>query len=131
MRIVVLFVLAGSLVFGGCENMLDLDGPSLDFTTVEFTGTIGPGESAKHDFTIRNDGQLTATLLSAGSAITIKMGVGVPNGSACDVLVERTYTVALMPELTGPATVGSLCVQIADDGTLTEPINYVIRVQHS
>ena len=131
MRFVPLFVLVCSLAFGGCDNLLDLDGPSLDFTTVEFEGTIGPLESAKHDFTIRSDGQMTATLLSAGSAETIKMGVGVPNGEACELLVEQTFTVSVMPELTGPATAGPLCVQIADDGTLTEPITYRIRVQHT
>lgn len=51
MRLGVLVVLVCSLVFSACENALDIDGPSLDFTTEEFTGTLQPGGTAKHDFT--------------------------------------------------------------------------------
>lgn len=133
MKFGVVLALLCAVAVSGCNDLPDLNGPSLDFTTEEFTGTLQPGGTVKHDFTIRNNGQLTATVLSAGSAQTIKLGIGVPAGATCNPLsgAYTTFNVSAPPEITGPVTPGPLCVILADDGTLTEAINYRIRVQHT
>ncbi len=131
MRLGVLFVVFCAFAVAGCDNLLDINDPSPNVQTEFFEDTLQPGERKWHGFTIIQAGQLTATILSAGSAVTINLGVGVPEGPNCDPLALTTFPVSTPPQIAGPATPGPLCVIIEDDGTLTEPISYRIQVEHT
>lgn len=133
MRLAPLAVLACSLVFTACENLLDITDPDREFVDVTFEGTLEPNGHNKHDFTVSRDGEILVTLQAAGPpgiGTIVNMGVGVPAGDVCNLIVEQTLHVDQVPVLGGPATAGLLCVEISDDGRLTESVAYRIRVQH-
>lgn len=134
MRLATPLVLACSLAFAGCDNLLDITDPDRVFAfDVTFEGTLEPNGHQTHDFTVSRDGEVLVTLQNAGPpgiGTIVNMGVGVPAGDVCNLIIEQTLHVDQVPVLGGPATAGPLCVEISDDGRLTESVAYRIRVQH-
>lgn len=104
-------------------------------TTEVFTGVLPVGGSAFHPFTIAlSNGQVSATLTAAGppSTVSLGLGVGTPNGSACSLfsgssVIAQASTTA---HITGTADAGSYCVSIFDVGNQSTDVTYTVRVTH-
>jgi hypothetical protein len=60
------------------------------------------------------------------------LGVGIPNGSACTLLVGGSTTTAAgaSPQLKGLVSGGTLCVEVYDVGNQTSPVTYTVAVSH-
>jgi len=108
--------------------------PSAAVTTETFSGTVAIGGKDFHSFTVKQTGEVDLTLTAAGPPPTISMGLGVGtmNGSACSLLPGgSTNTQAgTAVQLAGTVSAGTLCVQVYDIGNQTAPITYTVTVAH-
>ena len=139
MHRVFLLVLACA-AFGGCDNTTTTPAPTplpLPLIKETFPGTLAPGASAFHSFTVVQAGEVDITLTAAGPPPTITMGlaVGVPNTTtgACDLIPGASVNAqaSQFSQLLGSASPGALCVKISDIGNQTGPITYTIVVEHT
>lgn len=103
--------------------------------TVLFSGTLAVGGSRFYSVTVSQAGTATFMLASvtrAGSGTplpaAVGLGVGVPSGTDCAITAAVVTGAALTAQLTEPLQPGIYCAQIADVGTLTEPVAFVIRI---
>lgn len=103
--------------------------------TVEvFTGTLAPGGSNVHPFTIaRNNGTLEVTLTRVSTAnLQIGLGVGNPSATSCTFLTGASIRTgaSTTPQLSGTSDAGSFCIGVFDVGTLTEAVTYSVTASH-
>jgi hypothetical protein len=115
--------------------------------TDDFTGTIGPGGTASHTFTVRyafdfTEASVTVmslTSVATGAAPNITIGIAFGNISqgVCTRAPSYTNPQAIVNQEQRPGDLpfqaGAYCVQIFDNPaatTVTEPLNYTLRVLH-
>jgi hypothetical protein len=100
-------------------------------TTETFTGTVPAGGVAFHNFTVAQQGTITATLtaLSPQSTITVGLGIGNPSGTTCS-LVSTNETTKMGSVLSGTIAVGAYCIQIYDIGNIQGSDDYTITLVH-
>ncbi len=126
----VLLVCCGLLV--GCSDNAGT-GPSQVLITDRFSGTLAPSGTSSHLFTVGSPGgDVDVTLVSAGPPATISVGVGIgtPNGDACDVAIGVTTPAGVSPQVLGSAGPGTYCVVVADVGNLVAAVSYSLTVTH-
>ena len=136
---------AVSLTFACSKKLGPSDIPTL--ATENFTGTIAPGGTASHTFTVRyevsyTDASVTVTSLTsvatgAPAQITIGIAFGNINQGICTPAPSYINPAARLnqEQPTGdlPFRSGAYCVQIFDNPaapTVTEPLNYTLTVLH-
>ena len=117
--------------------------PSPVLVNENFNGTLAVGGTGTHNFTVTtaqgsSDGAVRVVSLTsaAGTAVSTTIGVGfgsIEADGSCrrsTVLVTTTATIGV--RLVAPAAFlnSEYCVQIFDAGTLTEPVNYSLNVEH-
>jgi hypothetical protein len=131
-------VVAGAAACGGSSNTSNVISPSATVTTETFNGTITPGNSNVHTFTVTTPGTVNVTMTAAGPPPTITMGLGIGNPDAngnCIFLsggTTQAIASATTPQLTGTLTAsGAYCVAIGDIGNAAGPITYSISVSHT
>ena len=137
MRKILPVALALALMGAGCDNSAGGD-PSppttVTLTPETFTGTVDPGGSDSHGFTIAQAGEVDVTLTAAGPPATILMGLGVgtPSGSTCQLLTGGSVTTraGTTPQLVGSANAGSYCVAVYDVGNQAAQVTYSVTVAH-
>jgi hypothetical protein len=101
--------------------------------TETFSGTVGQGGSATHNFSTATSGSVTATLKTIGTdnTLVVSFALGTWTGSACSlVLANDTATggAQLKGTMTGQ---GTLCARIGDVGNIgTTAASYTIEVEH-
>ena len=119
---------------GGSSSSNTPVAPTISATTETFTGTVNPGGSDSHNFTVaQSGGQVSVTLTAAGPPATIFMGVGVgtPSGTACTLIAQSPPSQAgTASVLSGTAQAGAYCVTVFDIGNQTAPITYSVTVSH-
>jgi hypothetical protein len=101
-------------------------------TVQTFTGTLQPLGTDVYTFATTISGEITVTLTNAGlpAGVSLGMGVGTPNGSACTLIKAQPVQPANIAQVTGSADPGSFCVAVYDLGTLTAPVDYTVVVSH-
>ena len=108
--------------------------PSSTVTKDSFNGTVQPGGSDFHNFTVAQNSQVDVTLTVAGPPDTIVMGVavGTLSGSTCLPLAGGSVTTpsGSTPQLSGGVSPGTFCVVVYDVGNQTGSINYTVTVSH-
>lgn len=103
--------------------------------TVLFSGGLSIGASRFYSFTVSQAGIASLMLASitrdgSGPALPamLGLGVGVPSGTDCATTASVVTGAALTAQLTESLLPGVYCARIADVGTLTEPVAFVIRI---
>ena len=131
-------VVASAVACGGSSNTSNIVSPSATVTTETFTGTISPGTSKVHTFTVTAPGTVSVTMTAAGppSTITMGLGIGNPDANGNCIFLSGGTTQAIAstttPQLTGTLTAsGAYCVAIGDIGNAAGPITYSISVSHT
>jgi hypothetical protein len=141
-----------TLIFGsallaiaaGCHSNNSLN-PTPTLTTETFNGTVGVGGTASQNFDVNynlgySDGSITVTSLtkvSDGSPANITIGVGFGQ-LAFDGSCTRSTTLSASAAVVGQAypassifpAGGTYCFQVYDAGTVTEPLNWTVQLQH-
>jgi hypothetical protein len=123
---------------GGSSNTSNITAPSGTLTTETFTGTVNPGTTKVHTFTVATPGSVSVTMTAAGPPATITMGLGIgnPDASGNCIFLSGGTTQAIAstttPQLSGNLTASGLyCVAIGDIGNAAGPITYTIVVSHT
>jgi len=109
--------------------------PPTPLVTENFTGSVQPGSSDSHPFTVTSDNfQITLAMTAAGPPATIAEGFGIGQtvGGTCQLLSGGfgTYAASTTPQLAGTIPAGTYCVMVYDVGNQTGPIAYTVVVQH-
>lgn len=118
----------------GCDD----DTPTTPTTpaapvTETFSGTVGQGGSATHNFSTVTSGAVTATLKTIGTdnTLVVSFALGTWTGSACSLVLANdaaTGGAILTGTMTGQ---GTLCTRIGDVGNIgTTAATYTIEVVH-
>ena len=123
---------------GGSNSNSNITTPSGTLTNDTFNGTVQPGMTNVHNFTVTTPGSVSVTMTSAGPPATITMGLGIgnPDGSGNCIFLQGGTTSAIAstttPQLSGNLTAsGQYCVAIGDIGNAAGPITYTIIVSHT
>jgi len=123
---------------GGSNSNSSITSPSGTLTNDTFNGTVQPGATNVHTFTVTTPGPVSVTMTSAGPPATITMGLGIgnPDGSGNCIFLQGGTTQAVAstttPQLSGNLTAsGAYCVAIGDIGNAAGPITYTIVVSHT
>jgi hypothetical protein len=129
-------VLVAMLTLWGCGDDNDSTstptGPTPVYTTDTFTGTLNPGETGSHPFTARTQGVITITVgsLAPTSTLTMGIGLGTWNGTACNVTLTTDAATQGSSFNASATSAGNFCVTIFDIGKVTEATTYSLSVTH-
>jgi hypothetical protein len=109
--------------------------PTVGLTTDNFSGTVQPGSSDTHSFTVvLTNTALSLDMTTAGPPATIQMGLGLGQTVAgtCQLIAGAfgTFQASTVPQLSGAIGSGAYCVMVYDVGNQTAPITYTLAVQH-
>lgn len=103
-----------------------------------FQGTLDVKGSSSFNFIIGNPDPLRITLASltnatTGAAVTstVKLGFGIPDGTTCNTTFSTTTGAALVAQYFQVTTPGTYCVVVSDPGTMTNKLNFGVRIIHS
>ena len=108
----------------------------LELSTISFSGSLTIGAARFYSFTVREAGSMTATLASvtlpSGAAVPTVMGlgIGIPRGTGCGLTTRVDTAARLTSQLESPVSPGIYCVEVADVGNLTGPVNFAVRFSH-
>lgn len=102
--------------------------------TDTFTGTITRNGGTSHHFPIVSaaGGDVTAVLraLAPDGTAVVGMSLGTWNGTACQAVISNDRATVASAILGRATSTGTLCVRIFDVGTLNEPQDYEVQVEH-
>lgn len=117
-----------------CGSSSSTTSPSTTTKTDTFNGTVAVGGADFHPFTVASTGAVAVTLTAAGPPATITMGIGVGlvNGSACTIVSGGSVNTPAgsAAQLNGTVSAGTYCVQVFDIGNQTAPVTYTVTVSH-
>jgi len=132
MRKLAFVLLPLALLAAGCADNGSTSTAPSTHTVQTFTGTLQPLATDVYPFSTTISGEITVTLTNAGppDAVSLGVGIGTPNGSACTLIKAQAVQPANIAQITGSADPGSYCVSVYDLGTLTAPVNYTVVVSH-
>lgn len=100
--------------------------------TEVFTGTLLVSGNNMIPFTVQQVGALKVSLTAVDPPAALGLGIGTPSTGVCTNFQQVNVVPGGPPVLTGTATVtGNFCVSIYDIGSMVEPVNYTVTVQHS
>ena len=145
-----------AVAISGCQK--STIAPTAPPLTETFAGTVFQEGSVAHPFTVANDGPVSITVVGVSrelppppdippdpsspagiedqpppaiaAPIYIGLGIGTWNGSACRVIAQRTNA-SFFTTMTGSALAGPFCISVFDSGSVTDPVDYVIQVDHT
>ena len=134
-RLVAALVLAAAAASASCNDPVAPPSPipAEADTTEVFTGTLDLVGSNVHPFVVKNVGRLRVTL-TLPPGVNVVLAVGTPLGAACQpVEIKLSAETSTTPQINGTATInGVFCVSVTDaNRSLTEPVEYSLRVEHS
>ncbi|MGE0451643.1 MAG: hypothetical protein AB7Q29_18865 [Vicinamibacterales bacterium] len=117
---------------GGGDSALP--GPSPTATVETFSGTVAPGGSSFHSFSVSVAGNVEVTLTEAGPPPTIYMGLAVGSVSGTDCVPAVGAAIQAQAgataQLFGAAGVGQYCVVVFDVGNQAASVTYSVKVSH-
>jgi hypothetical protein len=132
MRHLAIALLPLALFAAGCSSSDSTPSTPTAHAVQTFNGTLQPLGTDMYSFTTTITGVVTVTLTNAGppAGLTLGLGIGTPNGSACTLIQSQQVQPANIAQISGTADPGSFCVTVFDPGTLTAPANYTVVVSH-
>jgi hypothetical protein len=127
--------LASAIATGGCGASSTPTTPTPPPTTTDtFNGTLSQSGSNIHTFTVKQIGEVDATLTAVGPLTTLAIGfvLGSYDGTNCNPGFEND-TSQQGTLLAGNTTAtGTFCVRVFDVGNIApgSPITYTVTVVH-
>ena len=124
----VLCVLA-ALIAAGCEGVID---PSKN-RVEEFSGTLEPFGTRSHEFSVDKNGELDVKithLTNPDAFLELAYGDRLNGCSGVSVIQFTQFAQLNRPGLGGFISGGQYCLYLSDNGSLTKPENYTLRVSH-
>jgi hypothetical protein len=130
---------AASFATGSCGDSIDsVTAPTtVTPTTEHFAGTLSAGQTRFYSFRVTQAGTATVMLASVtlaasgvATATPLGLGLGVPQGTGCAVTTRVEAVPALVAQLTHTTEPGVLCIEVADIGQLTVPVNFAARLTY-
>ena len=124
----------------GCDNTPTNpgggSGGGVTSATTIFTGTVAPGDTPTHVFTLPATnplhvlfGSLTdANGVPVPGTVTLNFGVEPTAGAACDPLLSMPVSAALKAQINVTVSSGAYCVMLTNTSGLSGTFNYAIRV---
>ena len=112
-------------------------GPGITSATQVFSGSLVPGGSPIHSFSVPNTQSMHITFGSLtnssgqplGSTVTLKLGVeSQATAGVCNALVSVPATAALKSQIAVLLSPGQYCVSITDTAGVPVVANYAIRL---
>lgn len=98
-------------------------------TTETFTGTVAPLSSTSHSVAVAGSGEVTATLSTISSGVTVGLAIGSESAGACTRTASNDAATA-GTSLSTEVEAGSHCVVVYDAGTLAATASYTLSVAH-
>jgi hypothetical protein len=137
-RLAVVGLIVCAISGAGCQSEATLPDYSIVSPVTEtFQGTLSVKGVTFYSFLVGNPDPVSITLASLtrsnGSAVTttVKLGFGVPAGETCATTSALTTASGLQAQVLQVASKGTYCVIVSDEGALTEPLNFAIKIKHS
>ncbi|HEY3159239.1 MAG TPA: hypothetical protein VGJ78_09800 [Vicinamibacterales bacterium] len=116
----------------GCGDNKTSTAPSnTSATTSEnWSGVVAPGGQSSRSFTVNSSGTIAVTMTAAGA--TLGLGVGLPRvtGGGCRLGVSVNTAAGSSPQISTAADAGQYCVQVYDLGTLRDPVEFALKIDH-
>ena len=119
--------------FARCDGAVDVR--HLQMHSRRSAGNVVPQGSSFYSFTVTTAGTVSVSLSSLmantigpASTAVVRLGLGVPLGTGCSVTSSVDTAAGLTTQLTVPVNPDVYCVNIADIGNLTAPMNFTIRI---
>jgi hypothetical protein len=127
-KVLVLLSIAAQLALPGCGGVIS---PSENQIS-EFTGTIEPFGDDEHEFQVSRNGEfdIRLTALDPSTGIVLQVLLAQFSGNTCSVFRGVNLAGLNTIALTGAITTGRYCVVVFDEGVITGPVNYTVRVSH-
>ena len=98
-----------------------------------FTGTLTRNGAQVEPFSVTVSGDVRATIsrLEPDATVIVGLSIGTWNGAACQTVISNDNATQGTAVVGTADRQGRLCVRIYDsEGTLPQPTNYEITVQH-
>ena len=100
-----------------------------------FSGTLRLTGSSFYSFSVDTTSNVGLTLLSLATSINsppistpLVLGLGIPSGTGCALMASTTTGPGLAPHISRPVESGIYCVSIANNGALSQPADFLIRI---
>jgi hypothetical protein len=127
-----------ALVSAGCSEDDLPTGPTVTPTIITeppFTGTLTPNGGITYPFIATSFGAVVSTIValdpSPDNTVRVGMSLGTWNGTVCQTILANDNSFIGTVINGQVTTAGQLCVRIYDaQGSLTEPVNFDIRITH-
>ena len=118
----------GCLTIAGCGGITD---PSKN-TVESFSGTIGVGGSALHQFSSsKGEISVKVTALAPTSNATVGLIWTQASGDGtCSALLQQAFAQLNVPAISGVIISGRYCIGIQDVGQFAVPQTYTVAVSH-
>jgi len=138
MRRAILILAAAALALPGCGD--DNSTPTTPTTLVRnvenFAGTLQPAGSQRFIFFVSATGTVDLTLFSVRPAgaqtptlsTPLRIGFGLPIGDGCTLQVAATTAPGLTTQVTLQTLAGTFCIGVEDEGRLTAPTDFNVKV---
>ena len=130
LRLMTLLCLVGLAALAG--SACGIFSPSED-TDDDFSGTLQPKLADIYSFTADGNGAVVVRITSLSDQnVLLGVAVGQFVGNGCNPYANLTNTLAKLNSqaINSPINEGSYCFMVYDNGTLTAPVNYTVRVTH-
>src|SRR4051794_17510260 len=130
-----------AVLCGACgdSNSSTSPTPTTPLTTiVSFTGTLAPQGVQFYSFTVAQAGTTAITLaslppsraLTATLSSSVGLGLGTPAGTGCSMSTSMSAMPGLVAQLSTTTQPTIYCVQVFDNGGITTPVDFTIRIVH-
>jgi hypothetical protein len=131
MKVVTTLLLASLVAASGCES--DTNEPIINTTVETFASRLQEKGSAWRSVNVTKAGDVTMQLVTVTQVdAKLNLGIGTISGTQC-LLAASVDTAAnasaIAPQLTRTVSTGTYCVRIADTGTLTQLVDFTIRIE--
>jgi hypothetical protein len=129
LRLMTLLALLTPLAGAGCG----IFGPSEDKDD-DFSDTLQPKTADIYQFDVSENGGAVVVRITAlsDSNVTLGIALGTFAGTACSTFVNANNIASTLNRqaINTPINKGTFCLQVYDNGTLTAPVTYTVRVTH-
>jgi hypothetical protein len=139
MKTLLTFALCTAAMFCGCSKDATPTSPSDTATTapapILFNGSLEPRTARFYSYSLTTAGTVSAMLASVelnGKPMSnaLEIGLGIPAGTGCSVIVAQNAAPLLIPQLRQDFGAGTYCVRVADVDGLPAAMNFTVRVTH-
>ncbi len=133
-RLTLCSVLLLATTLAACSGTTTTPTPDPDPITDVYSGTLTKNGADRHTFVTARSGLTTVTLIAltpAEAVVQLALGTFNTTLNVCQLVITNDKA-TLNTILVGQSDqAGNLCVRIADDGAVTDPVDYQIQVVHN